>query len=244
MRALASILILSLWASGACAQLPEPPASPSETEVSGGRAAFLEGIGHARAERWEAAREAFERSYTLSGSPIALFNLASTDAELGRHRRALEAFDRLLTDPELDDETRARAETLRRRSAARVGAITIRGVPAGDARVTEDGRLRAITDERPIELILDPGPHVLAVGLPDVEPWTWSGDVAPGALLDLDATLENPSPPTPVVEPGDDPLPWILIGVGAAVLTGAVVTGLILDQEAQLSPRTDLVIDL
>ncbi|RZO48517.1 MAG: hypothetical protein EVA89_37045 [Sandaracinaceae bacterium] len=229
--------------SVASAQLPEPPTSPSETEVSAGRAAFLEGIGHARAERWEPAREAFERSYTLSGSPVALFNLASTDATLGRHQLALAAFDRLLALPDLDAETRERASALRATSAARVGVITIRGIPDGDARVTADGRLREVTPRRPVELVIDPGPHVLAIGMPGAEPWTWTGDVAPGAILDLEASLVLPEAPPERVE-GADPLPWILVGAAAALVVGAVVTGVVADQSAQLQPRTELVLDL
>lgn len=112
-------------------------------------------------EQWDAALEEFARSYALSGSPAALFNMASTLRALGRFREARDAIDRLLEDPYLDEATRANAGELRAEVAANVSRVTLEGVPEGWARVHADGALRETTQSRPIQLDLDPGHRVL-----------------------------------------------------------------------------------
>lgn len=236
MRMTPAVLLLALCAgpSAARAQLPDPPRAPSDEDVARARELFVQGVGHAERHAWDEALDAFVRSYAASGSPVALYNVASTLRELGRYRDAREAFDRLLADPALDDETRMSATRLRTEVAARVARVTVERVPPGEARVRSGAEVRETT-ERPIELELDPGPREIGVELPAHEPWRWSGSLAPGAVLVLDASL------APVG--GDDPLPWILGAVGA-VLAGVVLTIVVADLEAQLDPRTPLVIAL
>lgn len=236
MRMTPAVLLLALCAgpSAARAQLPDPPRAPSDEDVAHARELFVQGVGHAEQNAWDEALDAFVRSYAASGSPVALYNVASTLRELGRYRDARDAFDRLLAEPALDDETRMSATRLRTEVAARVARVTVERVPPGEARVRSGAEVRETT-ERPIELELDPGPREIGVELPAHEPWRWSGSLAPGAVLVLDASL------APVGR--DDPLPWILGAVGA-VLAGVVLTIVVADVEAQLDPRTPLVIAL
>lgn len=238
MRSCIALLFASfVFASSALAQLPEPPAHPSDADVAQARDRFVHGMALAQAQRWQAALDEFVRSYGLSGSPVALFNAGSALRELGRFRDARDAFDRLLADPELDDETRAAAERLRTEVAARVARLTVEDVPAGAARVAIDGEANESTEARPLELELDPGRHGVAVELAAYRTWRWEGTVEPGARLHLDAALE------PVPSSSFDPLPWILGAVGAVLV--AVIVGLaVADAEAQLGPRTSMVITL
>lgn len=237
MRVIAAMLLIVLCSapSAAGAQLPDPPSAPTDEDVASARELFVLGVRHAERSRWEDALDAFVRSYAASGSPVALYNVGSTLRELERFREARDAFDRLLADPALDEETRLGAERLRTEVAAQVARVTIERVPEGSARVVGDRDERETT-ERPIELELDPGPHDLTVELPSYSPWRWSGSLAPGAEIVLDASLARaPS--------GDDPLPWILGAVGVAV-AAALVAIVIADVDAQLDPRTSMVIAL
>lgn len=239
MRALWTVtLFLVLAPCIAHAQLPDVPPAPSDEDVSRARDHFVRGIELAQSERWEPALDEFLRSYALSGSPAALFNAASAMRALERFREAREGFDRLLADRELDAETRQAAETLRREAAAHVARVTVHNVPTGMARPVADGEERDASDARPVEVEVDPGTRTLKLELPGHLPWSWTGLVPAGARLNLDAEL--------IPEPsggGDDALGWALGGL-AAVVVGALVALIVVDLEAQLDPRTPLVITL
>lgn len=237
MRALAAALVLALVPANAWAQLPEPPAAPSDADVSQARDRFVHGMELAQAEEWEAALDEFVRSYALSGSPVALFNVGSTLRSLRRFLDARAAFDRLLGDPELDEDTRRAAEAMRTEVSAQVASVTVHGVPSGAVRVVADGDARAAPDARPIELELDPGRRALTISMPAHVPWSWEGSLEPGARLRLDAQL------APHPQGGADVLPWILAGA-AAVVVGVIIGLVVADLEAQLDPRTPLVITL
>jgi hypothetical protein len=225
------------------AQLPEAPARPTEADVSVARDEFVAGMDFAQQQRWGPALERFVRSYALSGSPVALFNLASTLRSLERFREADEAFARLLLDPTLDDETRHNAEGIRSEMAPRLGVIRVEGVPEGAARVRADGRALGTRRDRPIELTVDPGSHALSVELEDRPPWRWSGEVPGGARLVLGAVF---LPDEPVALPNEDgdPWPWIAAGGAIALVVSVIVIGVAADQAAQLGPRSAWVIAL
>lgn len=198
------------------------------------RGRFVEGMTWAQAERWEAALDAFVASYALSGSPVALFNVGGALRELGRPREARDALDRLLADPALDADLRERAEPLRAEVAAQVARVTIVEVPPGEAHVLADGAERATTTERPIEVELDPGARALAIDV-SARRWDWAGAIEPGAHLTLTARFPEVSA---------DPAPWALLALGLVAAAAGVITAVVLDAEAQLEPRTALVIRL
>ncbi len=237
MRALlvAALCVAALPPSGASAQLPDPPAAPSDADVSQARDRFVHGMELAEGEDWEPALAEFLRSYALSGSPVALFNVGSTLRSLRRFVEARAAFDRLLGDPEIDEEMRTVAEEMRLHVTAQVASVTVDGVPSGEASVVAGGAERAATRERPIEVELDPGPQALTVRLPAYAPWSWRGTLEPGARLRLDAEL------TPEPSGGGDALGWIL-GVAGVVVAGVIIGLVVGDLEAQLDPRTSLVV--
>lgn len=238
MRALLVVALCAaaLTPSGASAQLPDPPAAPSDADVSQARDRFVHGMELAQSEDWEPALAEFTRSYALSGSPVALFNAGSALRSLRRFVEARDAFDRLLGDPEIDEEMRTAAEEMRVHVTAQVASVTVDGVPSGEASVLAGGGERPPTRERPIEVELDPGPQALTIRLPAHTPWSWRGSLEPGARLRLDAEL--------VPEPsggGGDALGWIL-GVAGAVVAGVIIGLVVGDLEAQLDPRTALVV--
>ena len=237
MRALfvAALAAAALTPAGARAQLPDPPAAPSDADVSQARDRFVHGMELAQNEDWEPALAEFVRSYALSGSPVALFNAGSTLRSLHRFVEARDAFDRLLGDPEIDEEMRRAAEEMRVHVTAQVASVTVDGVPSGAASVVADGAERPATSERPIEVELDPGERALTIRLPAHVPWSWQGSLEPGARLRLDAEL------APEPSGGGDALGWIL-GIAGVVVAGVIIGFVVGDLEAQLDPRTSLVV--
>lgn len=226
---------LVLAPNAAAAQLPAPPAAPSAADVAQARDRFVRGMELAEDEDWEPALAEFLRSYALSGSPVALFNAGSALRSLRRFVEARDAFDRLMGDPEIDEEMRRAAEEMRVHVTAQVASISVDGVPSGPASVVADGDERPATSARPIEVELDPGPRSLTIRLPAHLPFQWQGSLEPGARLRLDAEL------VPEPSGGGDTLVWVL-GVTGAVIAGVVLGLIVADFEAQLDPRTPLVV--
>jgi hypothetical protein len=220
----------------ALADLPDPPRRPSDDDVARARERFVHGVALGEERRWEEALAEFTQSYALSGSPVALFNIASTLRELGRVREARDAFDRLLEDRELDAEARATAESMRADVAAHIAVVTIDRVPSGLARVSANDELRVETDARPIDLELDPGQYSILVALDGRGEWRWTGRLRHGAQERVSADFPGDS--------GDDVLVWVLAGAGAAVAIGLAIGLAVYDAEQQLDPRTEWVVRL
>jgi hypothetical protein len=233
---LAFLLLALFIAAPAVAQLPDPPASPSDEDISQARDRFVHGMELAQAESWDEALEEFVGSYAQSGNPVALYNIGSALRALRRFREARLAFDRLLEDPELDQETRANAEDMRSEMAAQTATFTIDGVPEGPARVTADDQLREVTEVRPIEVELDPGPHTLLLELPQRGEWRWTGSMTTGGRERMTASFEGGG--------GMDLVPIIVAVVLGLAAAGAIIGGVVGDAEAQLDPRTPMVIQL
>jgi len=245
-RLVALLAALLAWCPPrASAQLADPPRSPSAEDISSARDAFLRGMEFAGDRRFEEARREFVHSYSLSGSPVALFNLASTLASLERHREAVVAFERLLVAPALDATIRSQAEPMLAHSATQVARVRLHG-EVGAARLRVDRGPPRPFERSPEVVVLDPGPHALEASRDGAESWTWRGALAPGEALDLAVELLTVDVTAPrVVEPGGiDPYAAlgvsVAIGVGLAVIVGAIIA----DAEAQLSPRTGLVFEL
>lgn len=242
-------LLAALLVAGpgrASAQLPEPAPSPSEHDISQARDAFVRGMGFANEGRFEAARREFVHSYSLSGSPVALFNLASTLTSLEQHRATVEAYERLLADPSLDPTIRSQAEGLLRQAAALVARIRLHGELGGAILSVDGGPARPLA-QSPEVVLLDPGSHRLTARREGSDDWTWAGALSPGEALDLAVELFAPAEPaevTPEPQEGLDPYLALALAIAAGAVVAALVGGLVADAEAQLSPRTGLVFEL
>ncbi len=232
-------------ASVAHAQLPDPPPRPSERDVLEAREAFVRGTRLGAEERFEDARREFVHSYALSGSPVALFNLASTLRSLNLHREAAEAFLRLLARPDLDAGIRSRAAPMYVDVIARVTRLRLYGELDRATLRVDGGTPRPLSGQTQT-VVVDPGPHELIADRQGSSSWSWSGTTVAGDSIDLLVDLEVlRSAPTPDDDGGDDmALIAAIASVSAAVVLLGVVVAVVLDGEAQLSPRTGLVIEL
>lgn len=221
-----------------------PAATPSEADMARARELYAEGGRRVDEGQWADALEAFEGSFRLSGVPAALFNAATTLRSMGRHRDARDLFTQLLAIEGLDDETRATADARHEEEAARVARISLTGLGGmPDARVHLDGAVidRAIED--PMELETDSGRHAVSVLREGYVPWREELRLTDGQRVSLAVSLSAIE--VDREEVWESPVFWTV--VVAILAAGGIVTAIVLQDQAQLSPRVtfdDLVVEL
>ncbi len=239
-----SVLLLAAASAPARAQIPEPPARPSDEDVAVAREAFLRGLEHARGEAWGPAAAEFLRSYRQSGSPVALLNAGTSLSRLGRHRDATEALLRVLDDPSFDEATREALRGELAEASRHVTILILHGLPGEGARWSLDGVDQGRTRRQPLTVVLDPGPHEVEVAVDGYAPWRWPGPARAGQRVERNVPLERALIDEPPGREAEDPTPWILLAVGVLAAAAGLVLGLWLDANAQLGPRSPFVIEL
>jgi len=232
MRALVLLLTGASLLPGAAHAQDGCNRNPTELEVAEARSLFIDGSEDVEAFRWADAIPKFERSYSLSCAPSALYNLAMALRALGRHRDARDAFDRLLGGhPELSEDLRENATTFRAEEAARVAVLLLAGIdPDVRPAIHFDGRDVLDDGERPLRIETDAGAHSLVATIPEHQPFLWEGRLGDGQVETVELRF------TPIPRGGGDALP-IVLGIGAALLVAAgVAVGVVLWEDAQIRP--------
>jgi hypothetical protein len=157
----------------AAAQSPpsSPPSSPSSISPSPAdtmmaRDQFHAGMEAARAGSWEAARQAFERSFQLAPRPITLLNLAGAQLQSQRYVAAAESYRRFLREgtsgPALEQREAAKQELARAEGHIAHVQLTVRGLQPGD-RFLLDGDTVPAAAVSGLEIPMDPGDHAIAI---------------------------------------------------------------------------------
>jgi hypothetical protein len=183
-------------------------------------------------ERYEEAYAEFKAAYALSHSPKVLGNVGLCAMKLERDGEAIEAYARYLGEvndiaPDEKEQIVRDLETLRA-SAAKV-TMTLESGPAMvlDTRVPTRGspvRNAYGPVDGTLELTLRPGHHRIAVtvGGREVGVWELNLGASDRQSHEFRWTREAPRPS----RGGAKTAPWILTGVGAAVLTAGGFMGL------------------
>lgn len=223
--------------------VPSPVTAQRASEAVLAREQFRAGVAAARAERWEEAAEAFLRSYELSPRPLTLLNLASAQVQTGQIVDAVEAYRMFLMERQgVTARMRSDAEAQLAYLEPRIPRvrITVLGIAEGDIVRYDEYELNTASLEQPLPV--NPGSHTLSLERPGQEPLVVPFSVEEGATEDVlvDArTLATPSTapsrgsdpirgdPPPSGSIVDDPIFWLAI-VGAVVVAGGVVTGVVL----------------
>lgn len=214
------------------------------------REQFRAGVAAAREQRWDDAAEAFQRSYELSPRPLTLMNLAGAYAQTGRLVESVEAYRMFLMERQgVTARMRADAEGQLADLEPRIprARITVLGIAEGDVVRLDEYELSTASLEQPLPV--NPGSHTISLERGGQEPIVVPFETVEGATEDvlLDArTLAAPSTgtgtgggpitgePTPGRPLVEDPIFWIVM-VGAVLVVGGVVTGVVLGTQPSAS---------
>ena len=235
----AAVLVAAMlaWAPSARAQTLTPA---EQEEAHGlfdaGRAAFSAG-------RYEDALGYFERSYTITGAPELLYNIAHTAERIRHDERALEAFEQYLEarpDSEERESIEARIANLRRAIAERAALRGAADDGAGEQGAGEQGADPDDADEgEPSEPTPDPEPSggspagwiVLGAG----GAVAISGAILLGLAAAAASDVSGASPGTPWSDVRDayanadtfGIAGGVLLGVGALAMAAGLVWGIV-----------------
>lgn len=201
------------------------------SEAGAARELFRQGLEAIEAERWDEARDYFERSYALVPRSSTLVNLAAAQVELGLLVEARESYRTFLANPgraePLVEDTRLVLEALEPRIPH--ARIAVEGLEEGD-EVRLDGEPIS-TAALGTRLPMNPGTRRVEVRR--------DGEVVGSASFELGES-EDREVTVPVTaravgpvgsgpEAGgsggvdDDVWLWVGVGVGAALLVGGAI---------------------
>jgi hypothetical protein len=213
--------------------MAEPAPDPAEQRLA--REEAKRGLDAARADRWDEAREAFQRAYGLWQRPSILFNLAGAQAKTGLFVEAAESYRALVK--ETSEATEAEREIAREELAKVEPRIAhVRIVVRGGAH---DGDLLSM-DGRPIplaaldaDLPANPGTHEVSLVRMHAKTEAVTLSLASGETraLTLSPIAEKPLAPARSSEtPTSRPItksPWFWGAIGILVI-GATIGGICL----------------
>lgn len=227
---LAALGCLASFAAGAHAQ---DDAGPRErTDPAGYSSLIDEALAEHQAGNFEEARTLFAKAHaifpnarTLRGLGMMEFELRDYAASCGHLEQALASQIRVLSG-----ELRESTTVLLARAQAFVGKVTLTVVPA-DARVLLDGAEVSLVEGQP--LVLNFGDHTLDVRAEgyarEARKVTVRGGEAQSLHVELNALGAGVADGEPgagvaaTASGGPGALPWVLVGVGAALMVGGGV---------------------
>ena len=190
-------------------------------------------------EKVEEAYREFRTAFDLSGSPKILGNMGFCAMRLERDGEAIEAYTRYLREvPDIDAEERAQIIRDLQTLTIGIARLTIEvdkpGVRIVDVRIPVRGE-RVTNTYGPItngklEIGVRPGHHVVTAKLSDHEDVTWEID-AFAATRDRNAFTMKPrvvaTPNAGDGGHGTNVGPFVLMGLGGAMLIGGAITGML-----------------
>lgn len=242
---------LTAAAAAAADAAESPPKAFTEGDVQAARAEFVRGAALAQQAQWDAALQAFERSYALRPHPITSYNLGYCSRAVGRSASARTALRRALAEHaagtwgRLPDYLVELAERYLSEAERRVVQLDVRLEPA-DASLLIDGR----APEREDALVgrratghalvyLDPGTHVFVVSSSGKD-LVATREFAPGEkssiLLSVPLVLPperraSARPSAPAERRNDAPAPidrrwaFVAMAAGLASVTAGTIAG-------------------
>lgn len=220
---------------------PSEPAkgSPSLGISEEARTHFAAGVAllqDPEGEKVEEAYREFQKAYEISASPKILGNLGFCAMRLERDGEAIEAYSRYLREvPDIDADERAQIVRDLQTLTVGVARLSIQtdkpGVRILDVRTPTRGeRITNIygpTDGK-IDIGVRPGHHVITAKLVDHEDAVWEVDAFAASRDKYAFTMR----PRVIAQPpgqarSGNAIPWIVMGIGGAMVVGGTVTGLV-----------------
>ena len=265
------VLGLLLGLTGVGVGLGSAPAPVLAAPADGGEAdaAELGALGKAAYTKklYDDAVAAFEAAYQADPDPKYLFNLARCHEKRGDLARAARYFERYIAAaPKAVDrrKVKALAKMLRVKLKKAFTRVKVRSEPDGAFVRVDLERGEAVEGAAPWTEWLPFGTHRLTVSRDGHEPVWRPLTVKPGDPIEVLVELKPESAPEPKPKPEPEPeasaqpepaqaapaeppaasagwLPWTTVGVGALLLGGGVLAG-VLSRQAE-EERDDLLAD-
>jgi hypothetical protein len=257
---LAALLVASRAFADDPAASPSAPssaASPGKANPTGisedARMHFAAGVAllqDPEGEKVEDAYREFQKAYEISPSPKMLGNLGFCAMRLERDGEAIEAYSRYLREvPDIDVDERAQIVRDLQTLTVGVARLTIQtdkpGVRILDVRTPTRGE-RITNVYGPVDGKIDigvrPGHHVITAKLADHEDAVWEVDAFAASRDKFAFTMRPRVVALPAAAGGEGRSsnvgPWIVIGIGGAMLVGGAVTGIVaLDKTSTLETK-------
>lgn len=202
-----------LASAGAAEAAPEP------ANVTLAKEKVKEGGAAANASDWVEARAAFAEAYRLYPRPSVLFNLAGAEIQTGHVLAGIDAYRKVLEDP--DGLTKAQvtlAEGSLRAAEARVAHVTLHLAKRRDCSASFDDVAIGFDEAR----AADPGPHRATLACVGVNAERTDVSLAAGEKRVVELHPPVPAPPPPP-SPPPPATPDATRTVGIALAAGAVV---------------------
>lgn len=234
--------------AGTPSAAPKPADAPAPAGAPGAGAISPEAKQHFAAgvsflqdpdgEKIEEAYREFKTAFDLSGSPKILGNMGLCAMKLERDGEAIDAYARYLREVK-DIDADERAQIMRDLQTLTVGVsrLTLRvdkpGARVVDVRIPVRGE-RVTNLYGPVEGSLTigvrPGHHLLTVRLPGYDDATWELEAYAGGKEDHAFSLRKTvvaSAAAGAERPSPNLAPWIVMGVGGAMLAAGAITGVV-----------------
>jgi hypothetical protein len=237
-----------LVALGVASIVAARPARAAEPSCAGGdsacgAAAFARGTENFDRGRYEEAAGFFSAAASANAHPVVVFNLALSEARLGKFTSAAARMRALLADQRLDAKLRARLERELAAAEAGIAHVSFELPAAAGTRFFLDGEpIQVSPDDVPV----DPGKHQLRVESGDEVLIDQQVDLMPGERLRvrvssrsraIDVVVvpstekrapERPRPaprpvPAPAADRGVSPLWFYGVAAGTAALGALTV---------------------
>ncbi|MBS2016023.1 MAG: hypothetical protein JST00_24285 [Deltaproteobacteria bacterium] len=229
-------------AAPAQASPPKAPPQPSGISEEAKRhfAAGVTLLQDPEGEKVEEAYREFRTAYDLSSSPKILGNMGFCAMRLERDGEAIDAYSRYLREvPDIDADERAQIVRDLQTLTVGVARISIEvnkpGVRILDVRIPVRGdritnAYGPVTNGK-LEIGIRPGHHVITAKLPDHEDETWELDAYAATRDKRTFTMRErvvaPPPSAAPVASSTNVGPYIVMGIGGAMLVGGAITGIV-----------------
>jgi hypothetical protein len=225
--------------AGAVCPPPSTAHAQSQEDLAGARQLFVRAVADEDAKRFDVALEEFRRVAAVKDTANVRYRIATCLEALGRAAEALENYDAAVR---LGQDDKQAADTVK---AASDRAVALqRVVPTVSIVLPADAPAGAqvMVDDAPVDpgklrepLPVDTGHHTISVTAPGRTPYRTGLTLGEGARVTITADLAAvasaappPPPPTdsvaPVASAHGSAIPYVLLGVGAVLAVGSVVS--------------------
>jgi tetratricopeptide (TPR) repeat protein len=228
-----------LFTSISSVQAADISSQPTKEEIARARASYNEGQRFFNAGQYQDAKASFQSAYDVVPNPIVLLSIAESEAHLGQLDDAVANFERYLQErPDAAD--RANVEARINEIKKTPATLAVLSNPSG-ADIEVDGQRTQKTT--PAEIEVAPGEHTIEVLLSDQRKESRTIVASFGKRDEVQIEFAPQEPIVPMVkEPiasesaenqksessGDvsSYVPWIVMGVGAAMLVTGTALGI------------------